>query len=55
MKSVFVEINGVKKVLIDWCGYYKIKYTTVLSRIYSGWEMVKAITTPSRKYREKLL
>lgn len=53
--NVFVEINGVKKVLIDWCGYYKIKYTTVLSRIYSGWEMVKAITTPSRKYREKLL
>ena len=54
-RNVFVEINGVKKVLIDWCGYYKIKYTTVLSRIYSGWEMVKAITTPSRKYREKLL
>ena len=54
-RNVFVEINGVKKVLIDWCGYYKIKYTTVLSRIYSGWEMVKAITTPSRKYREELL
>ena len=53
--NVFVEINGVKKVLIDWCGYYKIKYTTVLSRIYSGWEMIKAITTPSRKYREELL
>lgn len=53
--NVFVEINGVKKVLIDWCEYYKIKYTTVLSRIYSGWEMVKAITTPSRKYKEKLL
>lgn len=53
--NVFVEINGVKKVLIDWCDDYKIKYTTVLSRIYSGWEMVKAITTPSRKYREKLL
>lgn len=53
--NVFVEINGVKKVLIDWCGYYKIKYTTVLSRIYSGWEMVKAITTPSRKYRKELL
>ena len=54
-KNVFVEINGVKKVLIDWCSYYKIKYTTVLSRIYSGWEIVKAITTPSRKYKEKQL
>lgn len=54
-KNVFVEINGVKKVLIDWCSDYKIKYTTVLSRIYSGWEIVKAIITPSRKYKEKQL
>ena len=54
-KNVFVEINGAKKVLIDWCSDYKIKYTTVLSRIYSGWEIVKAITTPSRKYKEKQL
>lgn len=54
-KNVFVEINDVKKVLIDWCSDYKIKYTTVLSRIYKGWEIVTAITTPSRKYKEKLL
>lgn len=45
----------VANILIAARGYYNIKYTTVLSRIYSGWEMVKAITTPSRKYREKLL
>ena len=37
-KNVFVEINDVKKVLIDWCSDYKIKYTTVLSRIYKGWK-----------------
>ena len=54
-KNVFVEINDVEKVLIDWCSDYKIKYTTVLSRIYKGWEIVTAITTPSRKYKEKLL
>ena len=54
-KNIFVEINGVKKVLIDWCTDYKIKYTTVLSRIHSGWEIVKALTTPSREYRGKQL
>jgi hypothetical protein len=43
----FIEINGIKKCLTEWCEEYKITRQTVSSRICRGWNEIKAITTPA--------
>lgn len=44
--NVVVEINGVRKVLADWCKHYGIKRNTVNTRIRNGWDAETAIKTP---------
>lgn len=52
-QNIYVKINGETKVLIDWCKIYNIKYTTVMSRINDGWDIIKAIITPARKTKRR--
>ena len=49
-KGKMIEINGETKNITDWCKYYNISKNTVETRMYRlNWDVVKAITTPSRK------
>lgn len=46
-KTIWVEINGVRKNLSEWAEIYGISYKTVMTRIHGmGWCATKAITTP---------
>lgn len=45
--NILVTINGETKTRGEWACIYKIKQKTVSSRINdSGWDIIKAITTP---------
>ena len=45
-RNVWVEIDGVNKVLHDWCKELGINHKTVTSRIRNGWSAESALTTP---------
>lgn len=47
--NVWVEINGEKKCLYDWCEVLGIGKPAVASRIMRGWDPKKALTTPVMK------
>lgn len=50
-REIRVTIGGESKNLKEWSEIYKTKYSTVRGRIYLlGWEPVRAITTPARKW-----
>ncbi len=52
-QTVWVEMNGEKKSLKQWCDIYQINYGCVIHRIHSmGWDAIKAITTPSARKRK---
>lgn len=43
------EIDGINKTLTEWCRVFNVKYTTVLGRLKSGWNVDEAFKTlPSR-------
>lgn len=44
--SLFFTIDGVTKSLHEWCKEYDIPYGRALKRYESGWDIVKALTTP---------
>jgi len=46
-RNVVVEIDGVRKVLADWCDHYGSNRKSVAARIRNGWDIVDAIRTPS--------
>ena len=41
--NVIVEINGVSKVLQDWCKHYGISRNIVDTRLRNGWSMIDAL------------
>lgn len=48
--NVFIEFNGVKKTLPQWCRDYGLDKRTVRSRIYEhGWSVSDALTKPPLK------
>lgn len=42
-----VLINGETKPIIEWCGIMGIAYKTAIVRIKRGWDIKKAILTPT--------
>jgi len=44
----FFTINGITKIITDWCIDYNIKITTVYGRLRRGWEVVAALSTPAK-------
>lgn len=54
-RNIYVKIDGTIKVLRDWCEIYNIPYTTVQGRIKDGWDIIRAIQTPSRHIRRKII
>lgn len=41
-----IEINGEVKTLAQWCRFYNINHAVVKVRIFRGWPVIKALTTP---------
>lgn len=52
--NVWVEIDGVSKILEHWCQDYGIYPEAVRSRMIAGWPIDKAITTPFRPERPNI-
>ena len=44
----FVEINGQRKLITDWCKEYKISIASVHRRLKKGEDIVNAITRPKQ-------
>ncbi len=49
-----ITIKAETKGITEWCKIYKIPLSTVLNRIYRGWNEIDAITKDvNTKYRKK--
>lgn len=57
--NVFLEYNGVRKTMIEWCEELNINYRTLNNRINRGWSVEKAlsecISKNSHPSRHKIL
>ena len=48
--TFYVENDGIKLPLTEWCEHFSINYHTVWTRIKKrGWDAWKAITTPTKR------
>lgn len=48
--TIFIEIDGIKKSLGDWCDQYGISFNVAYMRITRyGWEPLRGLQTPVRK------
>jgi len=45
-----VEFNGETKCLTEWAEQVGVKVATLWNRLNSGWDIDKALTTPTRKF-----
>lgn len=48
-KLIYTNINGETKSRQQWCEIFGIDIATVKKRRTSGWDEVRALTTPSRR------
>lgn len=57
--NVFLEYNGIRKTMIEWCEELNINYRTLNNRINRGWSVEKAlsecISKNSHPSRHKIL
>lgn len=42
-------IDGVTKILTDWCIEYGVSRPSVISRVQKGWDIERALTQPVKK------
>lgn len=53
-RNVWIEFNAEKKVITDWADEYGVKRNTLKYRLeVLGWDIETALTTPSRKSKNK--
>lgn len=45
----YIEFKGQKKTMRQWAKEYGLKYTCLQYRLQSGWDIEKALTTPSMR------
>lgn len=48
-RTRMVTINGKTQCIADWCKEFGIRDVVVRNRISTGWEVIRAITTPLLK------
>ena len=53
--TLLFEIDGEIKPLSEWCNLYSAKYGLVFKRIKSGWNIVRALTEPSRRKPKNMI
>ena len=50
--NVVIEIDGVRKCMVDWCLHFGVPQTAAHKRISTlGWEAVRAVSAPARRQR----
>lgn len=47
--NVCIEYNGETNTISEWADKCGLEYSCLLYRLHSGWDIEKALTTPSRK------
>lgn len=47
--NIKITINGETHCLAEWCRIYKTSHNLAYKRIKRNWDIVKALTTPSKK------
>lgn len=52
-KRRMVRINGVEKPVEEWAVIYGVSLRAIRNRLYDGWGVEEAITTPVRGYVSK--
>ena len=52
-RNLMFEIDGTTKSLAEWCREYNASYARVHSRIYSGWNIIDALTRPVQIHHKK--
>lgn len=52
-RNLMFTINGVTNSLANWCREYGVPYARVHSRIYSGWDILDALTRPAQIHHKK--
>jgi hypothetical protein len=48
-----ITLGGETKTLADWCRFYKINYSAVISRLDLGWSDIDALTKPLQRRKER--
>lgn len=43
---IYIEYNGEKKDLTEWCEILNLPAATIRRRVYRGWDKVRALTEP---------
>jgi hypothetical protein len=51
--TVWIEIDGQRKCIKEWAAIYGINKQVVGTRLRLGWEPVRALTQPTKEYRER--
>lgn len=57
--NIIIEINGQKKIVVEWAEIYNISPQTIYKRLKRGWNEIEAVTTPvlqhfrNSRYKEK--
>jgi hypothetical protein len=50
--NVWVEMNGKRQVLADWCNELGLNHARVRQRIHIGWNPIEALTAPKNARRK---
>lgn len=50
-RNRWIEFNGERLILSDWVKRYDLNLPTVIRRLQSGWDITRALTTPTRVRR----
>lgn len=50
-----VTRNGETKSIMQWCEYYGLNQSTFYSRLKTGWDFEKALTTPKQSTTKKYI
>lgn len=53
-RTVLVTLHNKTMCLKDWCKEYGVIYESVRHRIRAGWDVIEAITTPTKVYKLKI-
>lgn len=51
--NVYLSYLGEEKLLIEWCEFLDLNYSEVYNRLYNNWNIVQALTTPTKNKFKK--
>lgn len=49
-----LTFNGLTQTATDWADHVGLRKTTLMERLYKGWTVERALTTPVGRYRQKV-